>query len=190
LPQYYAALNTEDYAGAAMCGACLRVTGPSGASLDVQIVDECPYQGNEQWCYPGSHHVDLNQAAFSQLANLSQGVMDISWQVVSCDVQGNLSFIFKQGSSKYWTAILVRNHPQPIDKVEYSSQTSGGYRELRREAYNYWIADNGFGDGPYSIRISDATGAVVEQTGLATLGGSELGSDMPVSGSVQLAKCP
>jgi expansin (peptidoglycan-binding protein) len=187
LPQYYAALNEQDYASAAMCGACVRVTGPRG-SVEVQIVDECPYQGNEQWCYPGSHHVDLNQNAFSQVGDLGAGVVDISWQIIPCNVQGSLSFTFKEGSSVYWSAVMVRNHRYRITKVEYRNATSG-YKTLARQEYNYWLDEGGFGQGPYAFRITDVNGSVIEQTGIASLTTSALGSPLTVPGSVQLPVC-
>src|SRR5262249_18921211 len=58
LPQYYAAMNEFDYNAAAVCGACVEVTN-GGNKLTVLIADECPYKGNEQWCFQGSHHIDM-----------------------------------------------------------------------------------------------------------------------------------
>jgi expansin (peptidoglycan-binding protein) len=197
LPQLYAALNEQDYADAAMCGACARVQGPNG-TVEVQIVDECPYADNPQWCYPGSHHIDLNQAAFSRIGNLVTGVIDVQWQIIPCSVQGGLSITFKEGSSVYWTAVLIRNHPYRLTKVEYKNSSSG-YKTLERKDYNYWIecpspgcsdsSARGFGTGPYSFRLTDVTGGVVEVTGVASLGQQPLGAARVDSTSTQFPAC-
>jgi hypothetical protein len=65
LPQYFCAINGQDYDFSAVCGVCVEVSavGCNKSPIVVQIVDECPYQGNEQWCYPDANHVDLNPEA-------------------------------------------------------------------------------------------------------------------------------
>jgi expansin (peptidoglycan-binding protein) len=170
LPQYFAAINEADYADAATCGACVRVYHPaSGKTLDVMLVDECPAASNPEWCYAGSHHVDLNREAFAYFADPTVGVLDIQWAYVECPVSGNLQYAWKDGTSTYWTAITFRNHPLPITAVAY--QNSGGvWRDLSRVDYNYWLDSQGFGIGPYRIRVTDTSGSVLEAS-LPTIDG-------------------
>ena len=53
------AMNQTDFAAAAVCGACVRLIGPS-ATIDIRIVDLCPEcpQGN----------IDLSPEAFAAMA--------------------------------------------------------------------------------------------------------------------------
>ncbi|KAF8952839.1 hypothetical protein BGZ52_003469 [Haplosporangium bisporale] len=73
-----AALNKPDFGSfpramnSPACGQCIRVTGPNG-TVDVQIVDMCP------GCKSGD--VDLTPGAFSKIAHLDTGRVNISWQV-------------------------------------------------------------------------------------------------------------
>jgi expansin (peptidoglycan-binding protein) len=37
---------------------------------------------------------------------------------------------------------------------------------LTRSSYNYWVATNGMGTGPFTLRVTDVHGNVVEQAGI------------------------
>ena len=177
LPAFYGAMNTADYAGSAICGSCVRVEGPKG-SVDIQIVDQCPIDTNPI-CYAG--HIDLNPAAFEQIADLVTGVVPITWQHIPCDDPGTLTYHFKEGSSSYWTALMVRNHRYAIDKVEYLKH--GEWKQLERQEYNYFVAEDGMGSGPYTIRVTDVYGQVVEDDDIPL----ELGT--AVQGDGQFSIC-
>lgn len=150
-----AAINTAEYAKSASCGSCVDVSGPKG-KVRIRIVDLCP--GCEK------NHLDLSAEAFAKIADPKAGRVPITYQVVACDVTGNMSYRFKEGSSKYWTAIQVRNHRIPINKVEYKK--NGVYTNMPRADYNYFIDTKGVGDQPngISLRITAADGQVVEDT--------------------------
>jgi len=156
LPAFYGAMNTMDYEASAICGSCLRVKGPKG-SVDIQIVDQCPFDTNPI-CYGG--HIDLNPAAFQQIGDLITGIIPISWHRIECPGQKNISYHFKDGSSQFWTAVMVRDHRYPITKVEYKD--NGQWKALVRKPYNYFVADQGMGPGPYDIRVTDVYGQVIE----------------------------
>jgi hypothetical protein len=38
------------------------------------------------------------------------------------------------------------------------SQGSGGWQELSRTTYGYWLASSGAGPGPFSVRLTDSLG--------------------------------
>lgn len=69
-----AAINDEQYSKA-NCGRCVEVTGPKGTTV-VRIVDKCP------GCDRGD--LDLSKTAFSKIANLSDGRVEIAWHFVAC----------------------------------------------------------------------------------------------------------
>lgn len=150
-----AALNHTDYANSAMCGAYLRVAGPLG-EVTVKIVDRCPE------CAPGD--VDLSQAAFAKIANPSAGRVPISWRLLSPDVSGPVSYRYKEGSSQWWCGIQVRNHRNPVARLEV--RTASGWLTLPRLEYNYFVSQSGSGCGS-DIRITDIYGQALTDTGIA-----------------------
>jgi expansin (peptidoglycan-binding protein) len=152
-----AAMNAEEYDNAAYCGAYVHVTGPEGAVV-VRIVDLCP------GCEAG--HLDLSLQAFDQIADVSQGSVSITWQLVSPELSGPIAYHFKDGSNQWWTAVQIRNHRNPIAKFEY--QTDGGqWVTVPRTSYNYFVEASGMGPGPYSFRVTDSYGNVLTDNSIA-----------------------
>ena len=168
-----AALNGPDYQTAALCGACLAVTGPNGA-VTVRVVDKCPE------CQHGD--LDLSPQAFQVLSPLAAGRIPITWRQVACDVTGPIAYHFKDGANAYWTAIQIRNHRYPIAKLE--AMQGDAYAALPRLDYNYFVQESGLGPGPYMLRVTDTRGHVVEDAGIA------LGDSVTRPGSRQLDSCP
>lgn len=161
-----AAMNDADYADAAACGACVAITGPDG-EIVVRIVDRCPE------CPVGD--IDLSEGAFPMIAAKELGRVPISWRYVSCAVEGEMSYRFKEGSSEYWTAVQVRNHRNAIASFEYR-EGGGAWQAVARAQYNYFIDEGGMGPGPIDFRVTDVAGNVIEDDGLMVLDGAEVAS--------------
>ncbi len=152
-----AAMNAVEYDHAAVCGEYVHVTGPKG-QVTVRIVDLCPE------CQAG--HLDLSPQAFSQIADLPQGLVAISWQVVSPQLSGPIAYHFKDGSNPWWTAVQVRDHRNPIAKLEYLD-AGGQWVSVPRTDYNYFVQQNpGMGSGPYAFRVTDAYGNTLTDSGI------------------------
>ena len=167
-----AAMNAPDYADAAWCGACLAVTGPTG-TVTVRVVDQCP------GCAHGD--LDLSPQAFQMLSPLSAGRVPITWLEVDCDVGGPIQYHFKDGANAYWTAIQIRNSRYPIATLE--AQVNGTFTAIPRLDYNYFVQDSGLGTGPYALRVTDARGQMLDDTGVA------LGDNITRTGTAQFAAC-
>ncbi|HVJ91285.1 MAG TPA: expansin EXLX1 family cellulose-binding protein [Labilithrix sp.] len=167
------ALALPGYNESAACGACLRVTGPKG-DVTVRVVDSCPP------CEGSGIDLDLSAEAFAKIANPKDGRVSITYQAVSCATTGNLAFHFKDGSSKWWTAIQVRNHRVPIAKLEYKRGST--WTAMEREDYNFFVEHSGVGDQPSGLvlRVTSSDGQVIEET----LPGS-IPSDKTVAGTKQ-----
>jgi expansin (peptidoglycan-binding protein) len=152
-----AAMNAEEYHNSAVCGSYVYVTGPQGV-VTVRIVDLCPE------CKAG--HLDLSREAFALIADLYLGRVDITWQVISPELDGPISYHFKDGSNQWWTAVQIRNHRNPIAQLEYLN----GYSQwitVPRTSYNYFVQTNpGMGPGPYSFRVTDSYGNVLTDNGI------------------------
>ncbi len=167
------AMNHTDYADSAVCGACVRLTGPN-ATITVRVVDQCPE------CQPGD--IDLSPSAFSQIADLSAGRVSITWQYVPCDVQGPIVYHFKDGSNPWWTAVQIRNHRNAVATFEVK-QADGSWRSVSRVSYNYFVDDQGMGDGPYTFRVTDVYGHTLEDSGIGLV------ADGDVPGTGQFPPC-
>ncbi|GAA2480431.1 expansin EXLX1 family cellulose-binding protein [Streptomyces longisporus] len=152
-----AAMNTTDYETSRACGAYVLVHAANGASVTVRITNECPLP-----CAPGQ--LDLSQQAFAKLADLKVGRLPITWQLVSPGTAGTMSIRYKTGSSPYWCGIQVIGHRNPVARLEV--RTSGGWRQLPRTDYNYFVSADGAGCGG-SIRVTDIYGEQLTVSGIA-----------------------
>jgi expansin (peptidoglycan-binding protein) len=168
-----AAMNQAEYGEAAYCGACAEVKGPAG-DVTVRIVDLCPS------CSKGA--LDLSREAFARIAQLSAGRVPIAWTVVPCPVGGPISYHFKEGSNRWWSAIQVRNHRHRIARFEYRA-SNGSWRSVARKSYNYFVEPSGMGPGPYSFRVTDVHDHALIDLSVPFVEGGE------VSGAGQFPSC-
>jgi expansin len=142
-----AAMDAPEWDNSAVCGECVAVQGPMG-SVTVRIVDQCP------GCEKG--HLDLSLQAFAQIADVTAGNVPITWSVVPCEVTGDLSYLYKDGSSQWWTAIQVRNSKWAIESLEWKSD--GAWLMMARQSYNYFLVSSGMGPNPIQVRVTAVTG--------------------------------
>ena len=139
----------SEYGAAAACGSYLQVSGPDG-SVTVEVVDQCPE------CQAG--HIDLSEQAFARIAPLNAGLVPVSYHTVADPpLPAPLSMLVKTGSSAYYLALLPINNGNPLATVAVS-QGSGGWQELSRTTYGYWLASSGAGPGPFTVRLTDSLG--------------------------------
>ncbi|HYF63428.1 MAG TPA: expansin EXLX1 family cellulose-binding protein [Herpetosiphonaceae bacterium] len=154
------AMNNADYADSIYCGAYVEVTGPKGA-VTVRIVDRCPE------CLPGD--IDLSREAFALIADPIAGRVPISWRILSPPLNGPIRYHFKDGSNQWWTAVQIRNHRNPIFKLEYWDAADSQFKALPRFNYNFFIKENGLGPGPYTLRVTDIYGRTLTDSGVPLL---------------------
>lgn len=150
-----AAMNQTDYAGSAICGAFVEATGPKG-TVTVRIVDRCPE------CRPGD--IDFSAEAFARIADPAAGRVPIAWQVVAGAVQGPVAYRYKEGSTRFWTAIQVRNHRLPITALAIRPAGASTWIEVPRLDYNYFVHPVEIASGPLQVRITAAGGAQLIDT--------------------------
>ncbi|WP_045878606.1 expansin EXLX1 family cellulose-binding protein [Pseudofrankia sp. DC12] len=147
------AMNEVDYDNARSCGAYLEVTGPGGSTV-VKVVDRCPE------CPAGA--LDLSQQAFDRIAGGAQGGLDkVTWRLVSPADIGPLEFQVKKESSQWWVSLQVRNHRNPVVSLEI--QRGGQWVAVERQMYNYFESE-GFGAGPFTVRVTDLYGQQIVAT--------------------------
>jgi expansin len=179
----YVALSPSEYDNAAPCGSYLEVSGPDG-SVRVEVADQCPP------CAAG--HIDLSATAFAAIAPLSAGLVHVSYQVIADPpLPGPLALRVKEGSSRYWLALLVMNTGNPLASVQVQTP-SGGWTDLARASFNYWIAQSGASPGPFTVRLTDTLGhqATVRDVGLEPGTVQDTGAWMYGTGAVPSASAP
>lgn len=152
-----AAMNTTDYETSRACGAYVRVRAANGASVTVRITNECPLP-----CAPGQ--LDLSEQAFAKLAPVSTGRLAVTWSLLSPTTSGTISIRYKNGSSPYWCGIQAIGHRNPLARLEVRS--GGGWRQLARTDYNYFLSPDGSGCGG-AIRVTDIYGERLTVNGIA-----------------------
>ncbi|GAA2329542.1 expansin EXLX1 family cellulose-binding protein [Dactylosporangium salmoneum] len=151
------ALGNAEYRGGAACGGYLDVKGPKG-TVRVKVADRCPE------CEAG--HIDLSRQAFAKIGNVNDGIIAVSYsQVVNPSVPGPVTVRVKEGSSQYWLALRFDNTGNPVAGAEVRS--GGGWKALARTDYNYWIAESGAGNGPFTVRVTDTQGRQTTLNGVA-----------------------
>jgi expansin len=180
----FVALSPSEYDSAAACGGYMTVTGPNGSSVTVQVIDQCPE------CATG--HIDLSEPAFAELAPLGAGLINVQYQYLADpSLPGPITMEVKQGSSQYWLALLADNTGNPLASVQVET-SSGGWVNLARANYNYWIAQSGAGSGPFTVRLTDTQGHTVTVQNVALDPGTvqSTGTYMYGAGSTQTAPTP
>jgi expansin (peptidoglycan-binding protein) len=147
--QLFVALPAKEYDGAAPCGGYLEVKGPHG-SVRVEVIDQCPE------CKAG--HIDLSERAFAELAPLKAGIIPVSYHTIANPpLPAPLAFEVKNGSSRYWLALFVMNTGNAIASVQLETG-AGHWMKLAHVNWNGWIAQQGAGPGPFTIRLTDTRG--------------------------------
>lgn len=143
-----AAMNWSDYEDSKACGAYVLVQAANGASVTVRITNLCPAP-----CRVGQ--LDLSPQAFDHLGARNLGEMPITWKLVSPPLSKRISIRYKVGSSEYWCGIQVIDHANPVALLEV--RTGGGWKQLQRTDYNYFLSENGAGCGG-AIAVTDIYG--------------------------------
>ncbi|WP_406840358.1 expansin EXLX1 family cellulose-binding protein [Streptomyces sp. AHU1] len=152
-----AAMNHTDYETSKACGAYVLVRAADGATVTVRITNECP-----TGCAPGQ--LDLSAQAFARLADPSAGRIPVTWELLSPGDSDTVALRYKTGSSRYWCAVQVLGHRNPVARLEL--RTGGGWRRLPRTDYNYFLAEDGGGCGG-TIRVTDIYGERLTVDGIA-----------------------
>jgi hypothetical protein len=178
LPRYYAAVDSTTFDTAQACGACIRIQA-SNIALEAIVVN----LGSSRLA-PDRPRLGVSRASLTLLLPDGSTFVPegIPWTFTSCSsATEGMIFTLQQGSSTTYAALLVQNHRYRIQKAEYRS--GAAFRALVRTTYNSWVAQTGMGAGPFTIRLTDINGAVVEQTGIP------LSVEMPFRGQAQFPVC-
>lgn len=174
--QYVVAVTEASFDGSAVCGRCLRITGPLG-SVVARITDSC--------VGPGCRDLDLSPNAFAAIGNPLDGIIPVDWESVSCDVAGPIAFYFDASTNPYYAKIQVRNHRYGVAGLAIA-EAGQPFVDLERSSDNAFEFVSGVDPiaVPLSFRVADLHGAMLEETGLVPTPGETL------EGAGQFPFCP
>lgn len=97
--------------------------------------------------------------------------------------------LVKTGSSAYYLALLPINNGNPLASVAVR-QDSGGWQELARTTYGYWLAPSGAGPGPFSVRLTDSLGHQATVSGITITPGVLQATGTSMYGAGAIAAAP
>ncbi len=168
---YYCAINTPDLHtegdSARACGAYVHVESDE-ASIECPVIDECPWP---QWC--DDEQIDFSPWAFMALvSDTTVGVIDITWWYISGTMSDPFVYYFQEGSNEYWLSLQIRNHTQAIKTLEIKS--GGSWHSLKRTSYNFFVIEDGAGNGPFEFRVTATTDEVITDSGVQLSPGNEV----------------
>ena len=169
-PIYTVAVSPMQYDTSATCGGCIQVTGPNGGAI-LSIEDLCPS------C--GANDLDIS-IDLDTVISTNTNPVAVHWKYVGCPVSGNVQIYFTN-TNAFYAEIQVRNHRYPVASVAYRSGSQ--YISLPRASFNYFISNTGVGDTTVDLRITDALGDVIYETGIPVV------TDSLIHGANQFPVC-
>jgi expansin (peptidoglycan-binding protein) len=173
--QYVVAVSESAFDGSAVCGRCLRISGPLG-TIVARVTDYCVGFGCKD--------LDLSPNAFEAIGDPDLGILPVSWESVSCDVAGPISFHYHPDSNPYYAKIQVRNHRYGVAGLSVAP-AGGSFTPLDRSTDNAFEFFSGVPiAAPLSFRVTDVHGMALEETSLSYVPGTE------VPGETQFGFCP
>ena len=135
--------NTANY-----CDACILVKTGKGKSAVLRVVTYGDTSTNS---------IDVSQTAYDIL-NTGEYPRPMTWQFTECPQAGNLIYTFQTGSNAYWTSLWIRNARVPLTKVEVKSANHASFIELVRNTDGTLNDASGFGQGPFTFRLTGMDG--------------------------------
>jgi expansin (peptidoglycan-binding protein) len=151
-----------------LCDACILVMTAKGKSVMARVVTT----GDTR----GPNDIDLSQKAFDAI-NLGEYPRSMTWHLVKCSDNGaKIQYQFQTESNPYWTSLWVRNARLPLRSVEAKSKNHPTFIKLERGTDGTLTDAAGFGDGPFTLRLTAYDGQIITDSFPKLVTGSVLGS--------------
>ncbi|MBN2716448.1 MAG: hypothetical protein JXX14_11385 [Deltaproteobacteria bacterium] len=151
--EYLAGVSNQRAQSGGVCDACILIETAAGESIVARVVT---------YGDTGPEDLDVSPSVYDAI-NRDEWPRDMTWQFTACPDTGPLYYEFQTGANVWWTSLWVRNPKVPIAKVEVKSSNHPQYMELRRETDGTLNDDSGFGEGPFTLRVTAIDGQVIEQ---------------------------
>ncbi|XP_002968746.2 expansin-A11 [Selaginella moellendorffii] len=167
------ALSTPLFENGDICGACFEIRCAGGAgclpgnpSTVVTATNLCPPGSNGGWCDPPKPHFDLSQPAFSRIASIPNGHVQLQYRRVACDRQGGIRFTVN--GHTFFNLVLVENVGGSGDVVAVEVKGSAtGWRQMQRNWGQNWQDMGDLNGQALSFRVTGSDGKVVTSMNVA-----------------------
>jgi expansin (peptidoglycan-binding protein) len=136
---------------ASYCDACISVTTDKGKSAVLRVVTYGDTTTNS---------IDVSPEAYAIL-NSGEYPRSMKWQFTECPDTGKIMYEFQTGSNQWWTSFWVRNARVPITAVEVQSANHSSFVAVQRGSDGTLTDGGGFGQGPFTIRLTGVDGQQV-----------------------------
>ena len=134
------------------CDACIHVETAAGKSALLRVVTTTETTPNS---------IDVSPEAFDVLDS-GEHPRAMSWQLARCPDTGDIVYEFQVGAQQWWSSLWVRNARVPIESVEVRSANHASFVPLTRGPDGALTDWDGFGVGPFTLRVTSIEGAVIE----------------------------
>jgi expansin (peptidoglycan-binding protein) len=134
------------------CDACIHVETAAGKSAVLRVVTTTETTPNS---------IDVSPEAFEVLDS-GEHPRAMSWQLARCPDTGDIVYEFQVGAQQWWSSLWVRNARVPIESVEVRSANHASFVPLTRGPDGALTDWDGFGVGPFTLRVTSIEGAVIE----------------------------
>jgi hypothetical protein len=138
---------------ASYCDACIWVETAMGKTAKLRVVTYGDTSPNS---------IDVSPEAFAILDS-GEFPREMTWWFAKCDDTGTLRYEFQTGSNPFWTSLWVRNGRVPITSVEVQSASNASFEELDRGSDGTLTDGGGFGEGPFTLKLTGIDGQEVTQ---------------------------
>jgi expansin (peptidoglycan-binding protein) len=138
-----------------LCDTCILVKTAKGKSVVARVVTTGETQG--------PNDVDLSQAAFNAIS-VGEYPRKMTWELVKCPPGGKVQYQFQTEANPDWTSLWVRNARLPLKSVEVKSKSHGSFTPLKRGGDGTLTDAAGFGEGPFTLRVTAADGQIITDT--------------------------
>jgi len=88
----------------------------------------------------------------------------MTWQFTKCTGTGSVQYQFQTAANIWWTSLWVRNQKVALAKVEVKSQNHPTFTALSWGTDGTLTDAQGFGAGPFSIRLTATDGQQLTDT--------------------------
>lgn len=154
------ALSTSLFRAGAACGACFQIrcwadSGclPGHATLTVTATNLCPPGSYGGWCDLPKAHFDLSEPAFSRIARVPFGHVQIIYRRVRCAKSGGI--LFTINGHTFFNLVLVSNVGGAGDAVSVAVKGSRtGWLNMQRSWGQNWEIGGNLNGQSLSFRVT------------------------------------
>lgn len=150
--EFLAGVSNAFNEGGGVCDACIFIETGKGKTIVARVVT----YGVEQ----ADGDIDVSPSVFAAI-HQNEDPRSQTWYFSRCPEAGNLQYEFQTEANPFWTSLWVRNPRVPLVKAEVKASGDKDFVELQRAGDGTLTDPTGFGDGPFTLRLTAMDGQVI-----------------------------